>query len=164
MKHLTEFMCTVWVQMVNYQGQFQDLFLYRYIDPHYKDNMVEGYIFFIREMIREMRNAVPAAGIKGMTKQLHPTVSVGCDYFSIALIPVSVTTFFGWKRGASTFESILNGHKTQQQYHYFAKTTTLFCHNNDIIIASFLPVDDACCIHMFQGNCPLAQWPSGKRV
>ena len=38
-----------------------------------------------------MKTCVPEAGIKGRDKYIHPTVSVGCNYFSLALVPASGT-------------------------------------------------------------------------
>ena len=40
----------------------------------------------------DLRGILPEAGIKGRDKKLHPTVSVGCNYLSLPLIPASVTT------------------------------------------------------------------------
>ena len=38
-----------------------------------------------------MRTCAPEAGIRGRHKQLHPTVSVGCNYLSLPKIPASST-------------------------------------------------------------------------
>ena len=37
-------------------------------------------------------SVTPEAGIKGVDRQLHPTVSVGCKYLSLPLVPASDTT------------------------------------------------------------------------
>ena len=38
-----------------------------------------------------LSTCVPEAGINGMDKYLHPTYIIGCNYFSLSLIPVSGT-------------------------------------------------------------------------
>ena len=37
-------------------------------------------------------SVTPKSGIQGVDKQLHPTVSVGCTYLSLSLIPASDMT------------------------------------------------------------------------
>ena len=46
-----------------------------------------------------MRNVVPGAGIKGRAKKLHLTISVGCNYLSMPLIPASGWTLLIYAMG-----------------------------------------------------------------
>ena len=46
-------------------------------------------------LMTNFRSVVPVAGIKGMDKQLHPTLSVECKYLSLSLIPASGTNAYG---------------------------------------------------------------------
>ena len=46
----------------------------------------------------QSRTCVPEVGIKGRDRWLHPTVSLGCNYLSLPLIPASGTQIFIWDR------------------------------------------------------------------
>ena len=55
-----------------------------------------------------IRSVVPEAGLKCKDKQLHPTVSVGCNQLSLPLLPASGTQILIYWIGVSDAESLSN--------------------------------------------------------
>ena len=63
-----------------------------------------------------LRGAAPKTGIKGRDKWLHPTVSVGCNYLSMLLMPASGAALLNFKLLRTHRNAVDNFTKQSHQF------------------------------------------------